>query len=350
MTQNAGAGAPPSRIAIAGIAGASLGTEIAKSLRLAGGYEIVGCDISGLAFGHYDANFDETVLVRRETYIPDLLEICTARKIDCLIAGGDEPAVLIGQHEHRFADIGVQLAQNDARLVATVSHKGRCFEALAELGFAIPQTRAIDSDDDLDDFPIPCVIKPATASGGSAGVFFARDGAEARLYAAYLRNNGKAVIAQSYLPETYGEFTVGVLSLRDGRCAGAIALQRSFQSKLSVSAKGDGFLISSGYSQGRIDAFPDLCAQAVAMATALGSTGPLNIQGRLLETGRFVPFEINPRFSASTYLRALAGFNEVDTYVKNLFGFEPSASLEVRPGWYLRTLAEVVVPLEAVVR
>jgi len=35
-------------VLIAGIVGASLGTEIAKSLRLAGGYHVIGCDPSPL--------------------------------------------------------------------------------------------------------------------------------------------------------------------------------------------------------------------------------------------------------------------------------------------------------------
>ena len=64
---------PRPRILIAGIAGASLGTEIAKCLRHAGGYEIFGCDISPYAYGHYDPNFENTFLVERGRYIVDLL-------------------------------------------------------------------------------------------------------------------------------------------------------------------------------------------------------------------------------------------------------------------------------------
>jgi carbamoyl-phosphate synthase large subunit len=42
------------RVLVAGIGGASLGTEILKALQLAGRYELFGCDISPMAFGHYD--------------------------------------------------------------------------------------------------------------------------------------------------------------------------------------------------------------------------------------------------------------------------------------------------------
>ena len=49
----------PVRVMIAGIGGASLGTEIRKSLTLAGGYEIYGCDVSKTAYGLYEDEFAE---------------------------------------------------------------------------------------------------------------------------------------------------------------------------------------------------------------------------------------------------------------------------------------------------
>jgi carbamoyl-phosphate synthase large subunit len=197
---------------------------------------------------------------------------------------------------------------------------------------------------------MPCIVKPAVASGGSAFVFFAKDRDEAHIYCTYLRNNGRIPVAQEYLSEENGEFTVGVLSMPDGSCAGAIALKRSFNSKLSVSMRGEDFLISSGYSQGRIDEYPEVCAAATLIAKRLGSSGPLNVQGRFSADGIFMPFEINPRFSASTFLRTLAGFNEVDFFTRSTLGLELKARLNIQPGWYLRTLSEVAVPLSGVMK
>jgi len=332
------------RILIAGIAGASLGTEIAKSLHCTGAYDILGCDISPLAFGHFDEHFRATFVVNRDAYVPDLLSLCANQSIDCIIPGGDEPAVLIGSATKRFADAKIKVGQNNPELVSRISHKGECFKHLAGIGIRVPVTKTIEELADIDNVPMPCIVKPANASGGSAYVFFASDCDEAQLYCSYLKNNGRVPVAQEYLSEQGGEYTVGVLSMPDGSCAGSIALKRSFSSKLSVSARGNGFLISSGYSQGQIDEFPDICVTAELIAKRLGSTGPLNIQGRLSADGSFVPFEINPRFSASTFLRTLAGFNEVDFFTRTLLGLKPDAQLSVRPGWYLRTLSEVAVP------
>ena len=333
------------RILIAGIGGASLGTEILKCLQLAGGYDAFGCDVSPLAFGHYGYHFESTALVRRETYVGDLLALCKRFSIDCIVPGGEEPTRLIANSLELFANAGVRVATNDLTLVSSMSNKVECFRILETLRFVVPATRAVQEPKDLKEFPMPCIVKPATGSGGSVFVFFAKDLAEASLYCSYLTNNGQIAMVQEYLPEHRGEFTVGVLSLADRRCAGVIALKRMFDSKLSISSRGNGFLISSGYSQGEIGAFPDVCAAAVDMATKLGSVGPLNIQGRINTHGEFVPFEINPRFSASTYLRALAGFNEVDYYLRSLLGHETPQALEIRPGFYLRSLTEVAVPV-----
>ena len=331
------------RILIAGIAGASLGTEIAKCLRHAGGYKILGCDISPFAYGHYDPNFERSFLVDRGRYIDDLLSLCQRECIDCIIPGGDEPAVLISRNEARFSGIGVRICHNNAALVEDLSHKGRCFEILSTIGIMTPMTAIISCSEDLHRVPLPCIVKPATGSGGSSFVFFARTHTEANLYCTYLRNNNRIPVVQEYISHSRGEFTVGVISKPDGSFGGAIALKRSFNSKLSVAIQGDDFLISSGYSQGQIEPFPDICAVATQIAGQLGSTGPLNIQGRVSADGKFVPFEINARFSASTYLRTLAGFNEVDFYTRALLGQPPRGELRVTPGWYLRTLSEVTI-------
>jgi carbamoyl-phosphate synthase large subunit len=331
------------RVLVAGIAGASLGTEIAKALRAADGYHLIGCDISPLAFGHYARLFDRTVLVSAERYVDELLALCCEEGIDVVVPGGEQPTTLIAAASDRFRSAGIRLAMNAPDVVARLADKASCFAELARLGFAIPRTVPIVRGADWPDIPLPCVIKPSTGSGGSAFVFFARDAGEAQLYATYLLNNSMVPIAQEYVAHTRGEFTVGALSAPDGELLGTIALERAFPNKLSVSMKGSGFLISSGYTQGRIAAFPDVCATVGAIARAVGSVGPLNVQGRVDERGRFLPFEINPRFSASTYLRTLAGFNEVDAFIRRIVGAPAGTSLAIKPGWYLRSLTEVAV-------
>jgi carbamoyl-phosphate synthase large subunit len=73
--------------------------------------------------------------------------------------------------------------------------------------------------------------------------------------------------------------------------------------------------VSSGVSQGVVGRWPEVTRQCEAIAKALGPTAPINIQCRLVD-GRVIPFEINPRFSGTTSLRAMAGYNEPDVLIR----------------------------------
>lgn len=338
------------RVMVAGIGGASLGTEILKCLRMAGRYEIFGCDISPYAYGHYEDQITESFVVSRERYVESVLEVCVAAGIQALVPGGDEPAVLLGTGATDFHRVGIHVAANSPEVVAICSDKKRFFGRMRSLGLPSPCTVAIQDRQQLhilDDAPCPCVIKPSTGTGGSRFVFLALNRPETKLYVEHLLELGHTAVVQEYIGLDEGEFTVGTLFLPDGRLVGSVAMQRLFNAKLSVLLSTQAGLISSGYSQGLIDEFPEVQAQAEKIGAALGSVGPMNIQGRVRK-GVLIPFEINPRFSASTYLRAMAGFNEIDTYLQNvLYRTDPSVP-SVQPGYYLRSLSEVYVRKEAV--
>jgi carbamoyl-phosphate synthase large subunit len=343
---------PPLRVLVAGIGGASLGTELLKCLKDAGIYTIFGCDISDLAYGHYQEGVRETFVVSQDRYIESIQELCVSHKIHAVIPGGEEPLTLLSQAAEDFQKLGVHIAANSPDVIAICSDKKRLFECLRELGLPMPWTAAVKDIHEfgqLEEVRYPCVIKPTTGSGGSSMVLLASNREEAILYLRFLLNNGKVALVQEYIPLDDGEFTVGVLSLPERQLVGSVAMRRLFHVKLSVSIRTETGLISSGYSQGLIDEFPEVRAQAEKIARAIGSAGPLNIQGRI-STGMLIPFEINPRFSASTYLRAMAGFNEVDMYLRHLLMGEYPVPPLIRPGYYLRSFSEVGVNKEEVKR
>ncbi len=330
-------------VLVAGIGGASLGTEIVKALVLAGRYAVYGCDISPHAYGHYMEGPEQTFLADPGDYVASIARMCRENGIRYVIPGGEQPLALLAGNREALGASGAVLAANSGRVMRLFRNKFEGLSLIRDKGFPVPAMAAPRSPDELDDMPMPCVVKPSEGSGGSDAVFLANDLAEARLYVTYLLRNAKSPIVQRFIPETEGEFTVGVLHLPDGRLAGSIAMQRSFHSKLSVRDRTRVGIISSGYSQGTIADFPEVRKAAEAIATAVGSVGPLNVQGRMKD-GVFYPFEINPRFSATTYLRALAGFNEVDFLLQFLETGDCPLPGPIREGYYLRSLCETFVP------
>lgn len=335
------------KVVIAGVGGASLGTEIRKALELAGDYELFGCDVSGTAYGLYEPGFLQATKISREDYVHQVLTFCRIVGAEYLIPGGEQPMRLLSPAEAAFAAEGVRFLGNTSEVVALCSDKDKCFRHLSAAGIPIPRTVAVETDEDLVDIGMPCIVKPATDSGGSANVFFAVTMDEATIYAGFIRRMGGVPVAQEYVDITEGEFTIGVLSDPEGNLIGSIALKRTLDAKLSVSYRGRGGVISSGYSQGHIGPYRSICEQAELIAAKVGSCGPLNVQGRV-RNGVLLPFEINPRLSASTYLRAMAGFNEADLLIKLLkTGAMPNIG-PIRPGWYLRSLSELYVSEEGI--
>ena len=241
-----------------------------------------------------------------------------------------------------FDKIGVHIASNSSEVISLCSDKGKMFRYLKKLNIPIPLSISVKKLSDINNISFPCVIKPATGSGGSSFVFLAANKSETELYVSYLLNHNKSPLIQEYIPDDEGEYTIGVLCLSDGCLVGSIALKRMFHNKLSIMAKTDSGIISSGYSQGLIDDFDDIRKQAESIAHLLNSKGPLNIQGRC-QKGILLPFEINPRFSATTYLRAMAGFNEVDIYLQSLINGKTTTMQNTRNGYYFRSFSEVFV-------
>ncbi len=330
------------KILVAGIGGASLGTEIVKSLHYAGQYEVYGCDISPYAYGHYMSVMKRTSLVRRSNYVHDILKICLDENITFIVPGGEEPSVFLAEAQEVLLKNNITLVGNTNEVVRLCSDKAGLFSFLEKHGVVIPRTYSVSNAAELEEVPIPCIIKPATGSGGSNFVQLAGTLSDAKAAVAYLLQNHSRPIIQEYIPEGEGEYTIGVLHSPEGRLVGSIAMRRMFNAKLSVMAKTDVGLISSGYSQGLIDDFADLRCQAELIAGLCQSRGPLNIQGRG-RNGILLPFEINPRFSATTYLRSLAGFNEVDMLIRMLSTGVGLEKLTIHFGYYLRSLTETFV-------
>lgn len=323
------------KVLIAGIGGASLGMEIAKALALTGNYELYGCDICIRAYGMFSPLFKQVFAVDPSTYVTSVNNVCMETGCKIIIPGAEQPAVKLAAYPE-YLDGSIRLIGNDPNVVALCSDKLKLMQTLQKWHIPVPVTEEVTSFNSLEYAPMPCIIKPAQDTGGSAMVFFAENTVDAYAYAGIIRRSGRVPIIQEYMPDYDNEYTISVLHHKDMTLAGSIAIRRTFDNKLSTLFKTDKGLVSTGYTNGYVRSFPEIRAQAENIAECLGSKGPLNIQGRV-HNGKFMPFEINPRFSASTYLRALAGFNEVDIFIQNLL-YSHKATFKLTEGLFVRDL------------
>jgi len=335
------------KVLIAGIGGGSLGLEIFKCLRLAGGYEIIGCDISEKALGLYEYGFKKTILLSKSdncTYARNLLKLCLTENIKFVIPGAEKVNSILNQERTIFQEANVYLLINSKEVIDLCSNKLKTLEFLRQQGISVPETLLVRTQKDCNGLTkFPYIVKPSEGAGASNLVFLAENKKEIIFFVEYLRQRGYKAVVQQYI-DSKEEYTVGVLSLPNGIVVGSIALRRFLESKLSISSQYNDRVISSGWSQGEIQNFSKIRKQAECIARTIKNCGAVNIQGRVGSDGIFYPFEINPRHSGTSYLRALAGFNEPHYLLRYLNYAEILPELKINKGYYLRGLTEMSVP------
>lgn len=349
------AGAMP--VVVTGVGGGAIGEQVLKALRLAETrYEVIGTDTSRLSRGLALVEHARIVPPATDSgYLEHMLEICATHAARAVFAGSEPELRVLARGRDEFESRGIFLPINPTEVIETCLDKDLTMRFLASHGFCVPRSVRIDDQSQLDavDF-LPVVLKPFIGGGGSADVAIAQNRNELLAFGRYLLASGRRLIAQEYIGTPDSEFTVGVLTSMTGELINSIAVRRLTMSALGNRVKvpnrtgraelGKLLVISSGISQGEIGPYPEVTATCELIAATLGSRGPLNIQCRFVD-GRVVVFEINPRFSGTTSLRAMVGYNEPDVLVREaLLGEVVPRRFPYRSGIILRGLEETLMP------
>jgi carbamoyl-phosphate synthase large subunit len=341
-------------VLITGVGGGSYGHELLKALKLTGRYRLVGVDMAPSSFGLFDVDVSYLVPAASDpSYVDILLGICAEHDVRVVIHGSDPELAVLSARRDEFISAGVLPLVNTAEIIGLCLDKWETIGRLAATGAAVPVSALVGEHDPLPDIPLPAVIKPRFGGGGSNNVFLAQSLDELEEACLSLRRQGKEAVVQEYIGTVDDEYTVGVLHTLDGSLVNSLALNRTitsgFSSRIKVANRtprtelGPTLIVSSGLSQGVVRDFPEVRAACEAITNALGSRGPLNVQVRVSE-GRVYPFEINPRFSGTSYMRALLGFNEADLLIRHhVLGEAIPERPPYRTGHVVRALAERVV-------
>jgi len=344
-------------VLITGVGGGGVGEQVMKSLQFCGDrYRIVGTDMTKFSIGLHKA--DTAYLLppaRDDGYIDRLLKICNMEKVRVVVPGSEPELRTTSKNGQRFAEKGILLLANSQEVIDRCMNKWETHLWLKEHGFKTPDSCLPDRDD-VPDMELPAIVKPAIGGGGSFNCYMAQDQEELSFFINYIRKQGLQPIVQRYMGEADSEYTVGVLTdMVNGELLGSIALRREITSGLSnrmrIPARGGGsvLVVSSGISQGEFRDYPQVRRDCERIALALGSRGPLNIQCRVLagnelhDTEVYV-FEINPRLSGTTYLRALAGRNDPDILIRRHLLGDNTLLTKYTDGLALRGLVEEIVP------
>jgi len=336
-------------VLVTGIGGGSHGEQIIKALRLSKKLDlnIIGTDVTDLTTGKRLVDiFYKVPYTNSEEYKHVFIEIIKKHNVKFVFHGSEVDLKFLSENRDILESLNVAHPLNSKEIIDLCTNKFNTFKTLENLGFKVPKYKKINSIEDIKNIDFfPVVLKPNTSSGGSAHVTICFDNEDLEIASKYLLKYGIDIIAQEYIDDSE-EYTIGVTSNDNGQILGSICIRRIINNaltrKLKIQKDGKLYLISTGISQGEIIKDRNILNQAETIAKKIGSVGPLNIQCRVIN-GEIYPFEINPRLSGTTSLRAIAGYNEPEAMILYKVFKQEINLYDYKEMVILRTIQEVVI-------
>lgn len=323
---------PAITVLVTGIGNCGPGEGIAKALMMANAdhqyerYHVLGADVEPKSGGLFRSRRGFLVPPARDPeYISVINEICSSNDVQIVIPGSEIEALELSR---RAADINAFLLAHPHKTVAVCADSWETYSLLKSSGIQVPPSYLPESVPPPD-FVFPAIVK-GRSSVGSKNVFFAHDKAEADFFAKYLSRSGVPPMVQQYIGSDDAEYTTGLVTDQIGQVASLITLKRT--------------LIAGATGTAEVVVEPRFDEMAEQVAATLELRGSLNIQFRI-DDDIPVPFEVNPRFSGSTPIRAAFGVNEVDLSIAIFFLRQKVARPLIREGFAaMRVFRELYVP------
>jgi carbamoyl-phosphate synthase large subunit len=314
-------------------AGSLIGQGLIKSLRESDlDTRLIGLDYFPTAVGLYWTD-DSVVLpdvlsddVTEVEYLAILKREIISFGIKILLVGIDfDLPRLAASRSEIEEETGCKVVVSSPEVVEIGDDKWATYEFLQEHGLPCPES-LVDLellDEFVDRVGFPLIVKPRRGAR-SVGVSLVND---RRMLDAALESAGSAPIVQEAVGSLDEEYTAGAVVM-DGSCVGSIVLRRDLR---------DGNT-NRAYAKPN----PELEGMIREVAEKLAPLGPANFQFRIGEHGPAI-FEINARFSGTTVMRAMVGFNEVEAVVRWLITGELQQLAATGEGVILRYWEEQLV-------
>lgn len=310
-------------------AGALLGQGILRSLRASRlELRIVTADPDPRAAGHWLGDVARLVPPAADPgYVARIEDIIAGEAVDLVLIGTDvELAVLARARGELEARHRVRVVVSSPGVVEIADDKWLTARFFEQAGLPFARSALVSDPGSvrrlIAELGLPVFAKPRRGAR-SVGARVLRDERDVERALAE-----PGLVVQELLPDAGGEYTAGCLVL-DGRCTGVVVLRRDLRDGNTHRA----------YSDAACDRFIPFVTRA---AEALRPDGPCNFQFRI-RNDEPVVFEINSRFSGTTPIRALFGFNEVEHLVRHLITGAPIPPVELRRGLVLRATSDLYV-------
>lgn len=316
-------------------AGSLLGQGLLRSLSLSNmEKEIFTADPSAKSAGHWLGDKAQIIpMANHPDYLPSIKKIIKEHDIDVVLVGTDVELPLLAEHKQSILEqYDCKVIVSPPKVIKIANDKFLTATFLEEHGFPFPASVLANNKDELKVFSskhaFPLFAKPrdGARSKGIKKILNERELLD-------LPNSPNNLVVQQYLANDEQEYTSGCLVV-NGKCKSVVTMRRDLRDGNTYRAYRDEE--SSKYDK-----------TLIKIAEALGAEGPVNFQFRI-QNDEPVVFEINGRYSGTTPIRAMYGFNEVEALLMHHFFDEPVVQAPLRKGTLLRTWSDVMIDNEQV--
>lgn len=311
-------------------AGAVLGQGILRSLNEhRNNFIIHTADPDYRSSGHWLGNKAHLIKMAKDPdYLNSIEKIIIAEKIDIILIGTDTELPIFSANKKRLEEkYGVIIVVSNTNVIEIANDKFATANFLKENGFPFPISfMSYDQDGirllkELNNYPY--IAKPIDGAR-SKGVEVVNNEKDLERISSYDNN----LVIQEYITETDGEFTSGCIVFK-GKCVAVVTLKRDLRDGNTYRA----------YYKNEYEIYNNFIA---SVSEKLGVEGPCNFQFRIKD-GMPVIFEINSRFSGTTPLRFIFGFNEVIACI-NFYLFNKNIEqFKLKPGVVMRAWSDLFV-------
>lgn len=311
--------------------GAGVGQGVLRSLRMMSNCpRIITSDTDYRAAGHWLGDKAYLVPFANDPNYGNMIEsLIKKENIDVVFVGTDVELSYFAKNKSHLESLNVKIVVCSPETVAIADDKWLTAQFLKNNGFPYPRSALVTDLDGcnklLEECGLPLFGKPRCGAR-SVG---ARIIKTVKAYNEVLLTEPDLIL-QELLPDTEGEFTAGCIGT-NGEVGGVVVLRRDLRDGNTYRAYYDG-----------INRFEK---EIIEVATKLGIEGSCNFQFRVKDD-KPVIFEINARFSGTTPLRAIFGFNEVEAILNNIINGTPIKQPTLRSGAVFRAWSDVFVSSE----
>jgi len=340
------------RIAVSCV-GSGVGQSIINSCRLSHlPLYTVGLGTNPFAFGAYDCDaMDYVPTIYDKNYVDQLIDVLKKHRVDLVIPGLDDEVLILSRASAQLEKAGIQVISAGTRLVELCRDKERMSNDLNPIVNIF--VNSYDKKSAVEaiakgeiDFPLIAKPRIGNASRGIKVILDDRDlNRISELHTVQELaiphdddpnfNQFMQMISKRVNPQL-SEISIQLVTDRTGELMARMASHNKLSNGVPIEIV-----------PFENDSVWNAVDKLYPVLKEMGLRGPLNIQGRLTNKGLKL-FEMNPRFTGISGLRAIMGFNEVEACIRKWLDVPGgTAPLKINQNNFgIRQTADKVVPLE----